>query len=412
MANNTNIIQQVTYMAIDIAKKSHDVLIQHPNGKRQHLRIPNTLEGYNRLIGLIDDTTAVIAGFEPTADYHRTIAYWLQKQGVQCQLVSSVASARARDMLFNSWDKNDRKDTHVIMYLLTHGMGKIFYDPLNNNIMDIQELSNTYCQISKARSRCYHSLLNHYLTLYFPEVERYHHNSRSQWFCNTLLKYPTPASICKVRKSTFVKRAWNIVGRKVNKQQFLEAFYELAERSIGLPVELESVAVTTFKLQLQRYLDLTIQREQLESQADEFLSNREDYKHLRSMPGVGPIVALIIIAESGDLKRFRHHRQYLNYCGFSLSSKQSGLSKSNCKLSKRGSARLRYAFWLAGNAAILMRENSFRKKYQRYIKANPENSDLKRKARTAVAVKMARVAHALVKNDKDYRGYHEFEHGT
>tara|TARA_Y100000588_G_scaffold395275_1_gene522209 strand:- start:6501 stop:7631 length:1131 start_codon:yes stop_codon:yes gene_type:complete len=376
------------------------------------MKIENTLNGYQRLLSTAGQDYPLVAGFEPTADYHRNIAYWLAEQKVECRLVSSLASARARDMMFNSWDKNDRKDATVIMYLLQNGMSKLFYDPLINNTMDIQELSNTYYQVSLARSRCYHSFLNHYITLYFPEVEKYHHTSRAQWLCEVLLKYPTPRSICKMRKTTFVKRAWDVVGRKVNKQQFLEEFYETAEKSIGLPVEIDSVAVSTFKLQLQRYLDLTIQRGQLEKQAEQFLSHRRDYLRLRTIPGIGPIVALIILAESGDLTRFKHYRQYINFCGFNLSAIQSGQSKGKSKLSKRGNARLRYAFWLAGNAAIKMQENSFRAKYQRYIKSDPDNADLKRKARTAVAVKVARVAHALVKNDSDYRGYHEYECGT
>jgi hypothetical protein len=57
--------------------------------------------------------------------------------------------------------------------------------------------------------------------------------------------------------------------------------------------------------------------------------------------------------------------------------------------------------------AIRQRENSFRWKYERYIRKEPDNADLKRKAHTAVAAKMARVAHALIKRGEDYRGYHE-----
>jgi hypothetical protein len=68
---------------------------------------------------------------------------------------------------------------------------------------------------------------------------------------------------------------------------------------------------------------------------------------------------------------------------------------------------LRYAFWLAAVVAIRQRENSFRAKYERYIRGNPEDADLRRKARTAVAAKMARVAHALIKRETDYRGYYE-----
>jgi hypothetical protein len=44
-----------------------------------------------------------------------------------------------------------------------------------------------------------------------------------------------------------------------------------------------------------------------------------------------------------------------------------------------------------------MTENSFRDKYERYMTQDPGNADVRRKALTAVAAKMARVAYALVK---------------
>ena len=122
---------------------------------------------------------------------------------------------------------------------------------------------------------------------------------------------------------------------------------------------------------------------------------------------MGPTIALIILAESGDLRHFSHHRQYLKLCGFDLSASQSGQSQGRYQLSKRGNARLRYAFWLAATTAIRQRESSFRRKFQRYVRRDPDDADLKRKAYTAVAAKMARVAHSLIKRNADYRGYHE-----
>ena len=136
----------------------------------------------------------------------------------------------------------------------------------------------------------------------------------------------------------------------------------------------------------------------MSTQADSHLADNADYHRLRTLPGVGPVIALIILAESGDLRRFSHHRQYLKFCGFDLSSSQSGQSHGRCQLSKRGNARLRYAFWLAVTSAIRQRENSFRWKFERYIWRDPDDADLKRKAYTAVAAKMARVAHSLIKH--------------
>ena len=60
-----------------------------------------------------------------------------------------------------------------------------------------------------------------------------------------------------------------------------------------------------------------------------------------------------------------------------------------------------------GQRAVRMTENSFRDKYERDMKQDPGNADVRRKALTAVAAKMARVAYALVKRREPYRGYHE-----
>ncbi|KIX11627.1 hypothetical protein X474_23370 [Dethiosulfatarculus sandiegensis] len=81
--------------------------------------------------------------------------------------------------MHNSWDKNDRKGAKVIMHLLSQGMTKPFHDPLVHGHMHLQELANTYHQISRIRTRCYHSLVNHYLPLFFPEFERYVNSGRS-----------------------------------------------------------------------------------------------------------------------------------------------------------------------------------------------------------------------------------------
>lgn len=182
--------------------------------------------------------------------------------------------------------------------------------------------------------------------------------------------------------------------------------------SIALPLSHHSLAVTIFKLQLHRYIELTAQRLQLEKQAENYLQERRDYRHLRTIPGIGPIIALMVIAESGDLTRFAHYRQYLSFCGFNLCTNQSGQKCGSYRLSKRGNSRLRYAFWLTAAVAVWMKENSFHYKYERYIRENGNKPDQKRKALTAVATKVAIVAHTIIKQHIDYKGYYETSYGT
>lgn len=96
----------------------------------------------------------------------------------------------------------------------------------------------------------------------------------------------------------------------------------------------DSESPVMFRLVLQEALALREKRQQLEDRAHEFLKQDPQYKILRSIPGIGPIIALTIIAESGDMKRFSHHRKYLKFCGLDLSTHQSGQFRGQSRLSK------------------------------------------------------------------------------
>ena len=408
MTNSTDTTNPIALVAIDIAKRHNDVLVRLPDAKQKAFTVANTCDDYRDFVAYLRSLSAPCRiAFEPTADYHRPLAWHLIAAGFDVHLVSSVACARTREAIYNSRDKNDPKDTKVILHLLEAGITQRYYDPLIHGHHDLQELANTYSVIVFRRAQALHSLKNHYLALYFPEIERYLNSTRAAWFMRTFHRFPTPASILALTESAFIEQAWSLIGKKHGKTQWLKDLYATAQSSIGLPIALDSIAVEMYRLMIAEYAHLTKLRDDLERQAQGLLENEPDFVNLRSIPGVGPIVALIVLAEGGDLRRFRHHRQFLKFCGLDLATHQSGQSRGNTRLSKRGNARLRYAFWMAANRAIMMNENSFRAKYERYIKDDPCNADRKRKARTAVAAKMARVAFSVVKHGATYRPYHE-----
>ena len=62
---------------------------------------------------------------------------------------------------------------------------------------------------------------------------------------------------------------------------------------------------------------------------------------------------------------------------------------------------------MAGQVAIRQRENGFRDKFERYIARDHADPHLRRKALTAIAAKMARTAHAVIKTETDYRPFFE-----
>ena len=315
----------VIFVAIDVAKQVHEVLIESPTGRRQRWRRVNCQRDFDMLRQRLQAFQAPVRiGFEATGTYHRPLAYFLHQCGFELRLISSLAVARTRDALYNSWDKNDPKDTQVLLHLLKTGVTQRYHDPLVHAVNDLQEFAQTHYQISLRKVRVQHSIMTHYLPLYFPEADRYYTNSRAQWFTRLLHRFPCPAAITRYSPEAFAQEAWTVVGRKVNKHGFLQDLYGTASQSVGHPVSEDSEAIQMFRVILTEHQQLCATRAAIEQQADQSLHGHPDYQRLRTLPGIGPILALTILAEAGDLRRFAHHRQFLTCCGFDLSTQQWG----------------------------------------------------------------------------------------
>ena len=134
--------------------------------------------------------------------------YHLGVAGFDLKLVSSVALARPREALHNIWDKNDPKDAQVILHMLQIGAVQIFQDPMVAGTNDIQELSKTHDVVSRTKTELWHRILTHYLPLYFPEADRFHRSSRTDWFLAFLEMFPLPHMISAMTKEDFIKAAW------------------------------------------------------------------------------------------------------------------------------------------------------------------------------------------------------------
>ena len=396
-------------VAIDMSKHRQEVLIERPEGgRRRRMTVLATKPDYDRLAtDLSDIGRPIIVGFEATGNYHRTLAHRLLTAGFELRLISSVALARTREALHNGWDKNDPKDAQVILHMLRIGATQRYVDPLAAGLNDLQEMSKTHEAISKVKTQTWHRILTHYLPLYFPEIERFAGNSRSDWFLALLERFPTPASITVLGQEAFASEAWSLVGRKVSKARLINDIYETACASVALPVDEDSVAITMFRMVIAQARSLIRQRDEIERTAHAMLSDNRDYQLLRMIPGIGPINALTILAEAGDLRRFAHHRQFLKFCGLDLATCQSGTFRGRTKLSKYGNARLRRTFWMAAQVAVRQRDNSFRDKLGRYVAGHGNDPDRRRKAMTALTAKMARVTHAVIKTGTEYRPFLE-----
>jgi transposase len=131
-------------VAVDIAKDRNEVLIElrECRSQRRRFRVANTLEEYQRLVAYLRQLGApALIGFEATGNYHRPLAYFLHAQGFALRLNPTMALARTREAMHNSWDKNDPKDAQVILHMLQTGLTQTWHDPLVSGTNDAQELS-------------------------------------------------------------------------------------------------------------------------------------------------------------------------------------------------------------------------------------------------------------------------------
>jgi transposase len=93
MTTTSCITSEITWVAIDIAKKYNEVLVERPGGKRRHFRMANKKEDYRRFRRFLEGLSAPpIIGFEATGNYHRPLAFFLNDSGFDLRLISSVAA--------------------------------------------------------------------------------------------------------------------------------------------------------------------------------------------------------------------------------------------------------------------------------------------------------------------------------
>jgi len=135
-------------------------------------------------------------------------------------------------------------------------------------------------------------------------------------------------------------------------------------------------------------------RREVEAMALSLLeTDSEAWRHfqaLQGLPGVGPSIALTILAYSGDLRRFRSARAYAAYTGLTPRLYQSGQLPERASISRMGPSALRAAFWMAALSASRVEP------YASLVARLVQSGKPKKVAITAVANRLARAAWAVV----------------
>jgi transposase len=119
----------------------------------------------------------------------------------------------------------------------------------------------------------------------------------------------------------------------------------------------------------------------------------QTFYRLRSVPGIGKILALVLLYEIHDSRRFPRVREFVSYCRLVKCAKESAGKRYGASGKKIGNAYLKWAF---SEAAVLFLRNNpaGQKSLARLTKKH-----VKGKALTVLAHTLARAVYHLLKRE-------------
>lgn len=152
----------------------------------------------------------------------------------------------------------------------------------------------------------------------------------------------------------------------------------------------------------QRLRLMNKQEKEIKQDIEERLKSDQSVKDIVdticTIPGVGTLTAVIILAETNGFELIRNKKQLTSYAGLDVKEKQSGTSvKGKSKISKRGNRHLRKAMHFPALAAIRHDEH-YKELFARLVSRH----GIKMKAATAVQRKLLELAYILFKNKTVY----------
>lgn len=216
--------------------------------------------------------------------------------------------------------------------------------------------------------------------------------------------YIPTKEIRKLRETTRLRKI--AVKQRVQTENRLHAL--LTKRGVFLPKR--TLCKKSFELLremseplIAEYLELIEFHRQRESAIEKRIEiiaeHNEEAKILVSFPGIGPIRAVEIISEIGEITRFPTADKLCSYAGLVPSIKQSGSSLRFGRLMQQASKSLKHTFvQVAWSLTRTKESNSLQEFYKKLAKKKG-----KQKAICATARKICCTVHAMLRKREEFR---------
>lgn len=356
-------------VGIDVSADFSYAAILAPNGDiyKKSFKIKHDLKGFNHLVNEIKKVeeefnmkTAIF--MESTGVYHLSLFHYLNKYFDNTFVINPLITKSNKNGDIRKV-KNDKKDALSIATI-----GKFQNIKLSQRLdLDVFLLKNLVREYYKLTDTCstFKKKLSADLRVIFPGYNTIFSNSTSKSSIELLSQYPTPQSILDSPKEEIIKIflsnskkgiAWaeNIYSKLTNAAK--EA------KIIGLPLYGLAVKIDS-TLTLIKTIESKINT--LLEQINTFIKSetfpnsiRDNIELIDSIPGLGRLTAITLIAEIGNINDFLKPKHLVAFFGIDSSVNESGNFKGDDnKISKRGTRIGRRALYAVALASIRNNRN-------------------------------------------------------
>ncbi|SFD26249.1 Transposase [Clostridium uliginosum] len=349
---------------------------------------------------------------ESTGVYHIALFHYLKKFFNDVFIINPLITNSNKNSSIRKV-KNDKKDAISIAHI-----GKFQNIKYSTDIdLDYYLLKSLVREYYKLRDDCsqYKKRLSADLRVIFPNYNTIFRDANSKTSLAILNKYPSPLLIVKDPKDKIIDLLRDNARRSNEwcKNIYLKLI-SVAKEAIAIGVGLDKLSIKIrANISLINAINLEI-KSLLESinnliDSDELNSNiKENISLLKTIPGIGILTAITLVAEIGDFRRFKTSKHLVAFLGIDPSINESGNFKgSRNSLSKRGSSIGRRAIYTAALSSIGIKRNgeANNKIILEYYKDKLKTKKPK-VALGEIMHKMVRYIFSVMKNKRPYEERH------
>lgn len=383
-------------VGIDIGKNHHEASIVSPEGKQigRSLRFAATHKGADSLMRFIFKNignSPCVFGMEATGHYWYPIYSFLKAKGYTICVINPIQSDSLRKMYIRQ-TKNDSIDSFLIAEVIRFGQFGTT-SMADENILAMRQLCRYRDSVISSRTEI-KLRIGTIMEQIFPEYEKQFSSLWVSTSMGILEKYLTPENI----ENTPIDELFEIIKDKshnrLTKAKAI-SIKEAAADTFGI-----KIAQDAFSFQLKQLIDrMNFLDKQIEALDIEIMKYYEQFDcYLHTIPGIGIIGAATILAEIGDISRFKNSSALVAFAGIDPTVRQSGeFNSTHNHMSKRGSPYLRHAIFLAATTCSF--HNS---PLNAYYKKKRDQGKHHLTATGAVARKLTTIIYAVLRDSKPY----------